>query len=46
MMVSWGRDSWGYDAEVQFLANRGYAVFQVNYRGSAVMAKRFVNLKV
>lgn len=27
-------DSWGYDAEVQLLANRGYAVLQVNFRGS------------
>lgn len=30
----WARDSWGFDAEVQFLANRGYAVLQPNYRGS------------
>jgi len=31
----WVRDVWGYDALVQFLANRGYAVLQVNYRGSS-----------
>jgi dipeptidyl aminopeptidase/acylaminoacyl peptidase len=31
----WVRDSWGYNPEVQFLANRGYAVLQVNFRGSA-----------
>jgi dipeptidyl aminopeptidase/acylaminoacyl peptidase len=37
----WSRDSWGYDSEVQFLANRGYAVFQVNYRGSAGYGKAF-----
>ena len=30
----WAQDHWGYDPTVQFLANRGYALLQVNYRGS------------
>jgi dipeptidyl aminopeptidase/acylaminoacyl peptidase len=30
----WARDTWGFDGEVQFLASRGYAVLQPNYRGS------------
>jgi len=36
------RDDWGYDSEVQFLANRGYLVLQVNYRGSGGRGKRFI----
>lgn len=30
----WARDTWGFDPEVQLLANRGYAVLQLNFRGS------------
>lgn len=35
------RNVWGYNADVQFLANRGYAVLQVNYRGSIGYGKQF-----
>ncbi len=37
------RDSWGYNPEVQFLANRGYAVLQPNFRASGGYGKRFLN---
>lgn len=36
------RNTWEYNAEVQFLANRGYAVFQMNYRGSSGYGKNFM----
>lgn len=37
------RDYWGFDNEAQFLANRGYAVLQVNYRGSGGYGRDFIN---
>ena len=37
----WARDGWYYNPEVQFLANRGYAVFQMNFRGSTGYGKKF-----
>ena len=39
----WGRDTWGYDSQAQWLANRGYAVLQPNFRGSRGYGKAFVN---
>ena len=39
----WGRDTWGYNPMAQWLANRGYAVLQVNFRGSTGYGKKFLN---
>jgi dipeptidyl aminopeptidase/acylaminoacyl peptidase len=39
----WARDVWGFDPEVQWLANRGYLVLQVNFRGSTGYGKTFLN---
>ncbi|NIS65261.1 MAG: prolyl oligopeptidase family serine peptidase, partial [Gemmatimonadales bacterium] len=39
----WHRDTWGYDPEAQWFANRGYACLQVNFRGSTGYGKRFLN---
>ncbi len=37
----WARDSWRFISEVQFLANRGYAVLQMNFRGSTGYGRKF-----
>jgi dipeptidyl aminopeptidase/acylaminoacyl peptidase len=39
----WARDTWGYASMAQFLANRGYAVLQPNFRGSTGYGKEFLN---
>jgi dipeptidyl aminopeptidase/acylaminoacyl peptidase len=39
----WVRDSWGLDPEVQWLADRGFACLQINFRGSTGYGKGFVN---
>jgi dipeptidyl aminopeptidase/acylaminoacyl peptidase len=39
----WARDEWGYNAIAQFFANRGYAVFMPNFRGSTGFGKKFLN---
>jgi dipeptidyl aminopeptidase/acylaminoacyl peptidase len=39
----WARDTWGFNPEAQWLANRGYLCLQVNFRGSTGYGKAFVN---
>ncbi len=39
----WARDTWGFNSLAQLLANRGYAVIQVNFRGSTGYGKDFLN---
>lgn len=39
----WARDEWGFDNYAQWLANRGYAVLQMNFRGSTGYGKKFLN---
>ncbi len=39
----WARDNWGYNPIAQFLANRGYAVLQMNFRGSTGYGKKFLD---
>lgn len=39
----WLRDSWQYSPDVQLLANRGYAVLQINFRGSTGYGKQYLN---
>ncbi|HZC46444.1 MAG TPA: S9 family peptidase, partial [Candidatus Acidoferrum sp.] len=39
----WGRDSWGFNPYVQLLANRGYAVLQINFRSSTGFGKKYLH---
>ena len=42
----WWHDTWSYDRETQFFANRGYAVLQVNFRGSTGYGRKHISLAV
>src|ERR1700682_3788479 len=39
----WARDGYGYNSYHQWMANRGYAVLSVNYRGSTGVGKKFIS---
>ncbi len=39
----WARDSWGFNPYIQLLANRGYAVLQINFRGSSGFGKKYLH---
>merc|ERR1712003_345533 len=39
----WARDRWGFNAQAQWFANRGYATLQMNYRGSTGYGKKFLH---
>ncbi|MCK4980892.1 MAG: S9 family peptidase [Candidatus Delongbacteria bacterium] len=40
----WHRDQWGFNPEIQFLANRGYAILQMNFRGSTGYGREFLEI--
>ena len=39
----WARDNWGFNPYTQLLANRGYAVLQINFRGSTGFGKKYLH---
>jgi len=39
----WARDTWGFDPQAQWLADRGYLAIQINFRGSSGYGKAFLN---
>ncbi len=40
----WARDYWGFNPEIQYLANKGYAVLNINFRGSTGYGRKFLEL--